>query len=97
MKKGVIIRHMMLPGLLFDSKKIVDYIYNTFGNSVYISIMNQYTPLNKVDNFPEINRPVNPKHYEAFIDYCLSIGIKNGFIQEEGTVSFIPEFNLKGI
>lgn len=99
MKKGVIIRHMMLPGLLFDSKKVVDYIYTTFGDSVYISVMNQYTPLNKVNNFPEINKPVNPKHYEAFIDYCLSIGIKNGFIQEDGTVkeSFIPEFNLNGI
>ncbi|WP_034869254.1 radical SAM protein [Clostridium lundense] len=99
MKKGVIIRHMMLPGLLFDSKKVVDYIYTTFGNTVYVSIMNQYTPLNKATNFPEINKPVNPKHYEAFIDYCLSIGIKNGFIQEDGTVkeSFIPKFNLNGI
>lgn len=99
MKKGVIIRHMMLPGLLFDSKKIIDYIYNTFGDSVYVSIMNQYTPLNKVNNFPEINKPVNPKHYEALIDYCLSIGIKNGFIQEDGTVkeSFVPDFNLEGI
>ncbi|NRZ95534.1 putative pyruvate formate lyase activating enzyme [Clostridium tetanomorphum] len=99
MTKGVIIRHMMLPGLLFDSKKIIDYIYTTFKDSVYISIMNQYTPLNKSINYPEINKPVNPKHYDTFIDYCLSLGIKNAFIQEEGTVkeSFIPKFDLKGI
>ncbi|KYH28661.1 radical SAM protein [Clostridium colicanis] len=99
MKRGVIIRHLMLPGLLFDSKKIIDYIYKTFKDSVYISIMNQYTPTHNVLNYPEINKPVNQKHYEALIEYCLSIGIKNAFIQEEGTASesFIPEFDLRGI
>ncbi|ERI94518.1 radical SAM domain protein [Clostridiales bacterium oral taxon 876 str. F0540] len=99
MKKGVIIRHLMLPGLLFDSKKIMDYIHNTFDNNVYISIMNQYTPINNVSKYPEINKPLNPKHYESLIDYCLSIGITNAFIQEEGTVSesFIPDFDLRGV
>lgn len=99
MKKGVIIRHLMLPGLLFDSKKIIDYINNTYKDSVYISIMNQYTPFYNSKNYPEINRPLNPKHYESFIDYCISLGIQNAFIQEEGTVSesFIPEFDLGGI
>jgi putative pyruvate formate lyase activating enzyme len=99
MKKGVIIRHLMLPGLLFDSKKIINYIYSTFGDKVYISLMNQYTPVNNLDMYPEINKPLNPKHYESLIAYCLSIGIKNAFIQEEGTVSesFIPEFDLRGV
>lgn len=99
MIKGVIIRHMMLPGLLFDSKKIIDYIYNKFNNLVYVSIMNQYTPLNKVQDYPEINKPVNPKVYESFINYCISIGITHGFIQEEGTVkeSFVPKFDMRGI
>ncbi|KHD35229.1 Fe-S protein [Clostridium acetobutylicum] len=96
-KKGVIIRHLMLPGLLFDSKKVMDFIYNTFGNSVYVSIMNQYTPTFKAENYSEINKPLNPKHYDALIDYCLSIGIENGFIQDTGTnsESFIPEFDLR--
>ncbi|MFL0269157.1 radical SAM protein [Candidatus Clostridium radicumherbarum] len=99
MKKGVIIRHLMLPGLLFDSKKIIDYIYNAFTDNVYISLMNQYTPVNNLEKYPEINKPLNPKHYESLIDYCLSLGIKNAFIQEEGTVSdsFIPEFDLRGV
>jgi putative pyruvate formate lyase activating enzyme len=99
MKKGVIIRHLMLPGLLFDSKKVMDYIYNTFGNSVYISIMNQYTPVSSVEKYPEINRPVNPKHYDSLIDYCLQLGVQNAFIQEEGTVSesFIPDFDCEGV
>jgi putative pyruvate formate lyase activating enzyme len=99
MTKGVIIRHLMLPGLLFDSKKVVDYVWRTFGHSVYVSIMNQYTPVNNADKYPEINKPLNQDHYESLIDYCLSLGIKNAFIQEEGTVSesFIPHFDLRGV
>lgn len=93
-KKGVIIRHLMLPGLLFDSKKILDYIHKTFGDNVYISLMNQYTPMFKASNYPEINRKLNEKHYDAIIDYALDLGIKNAFIQENGTSSeeFIPDF-----
>lgn len=98
-KKGVVIRHLMLPGLLFDSKKIIDYIYKTYGDSIYISIMNQYTPMYNSKNFPEINKCLNPKHYDSLIDYCLYLGIKNAFIQESGTSSesFVPEFDLRGI
>ena len=98
-KSGVIIRHLMLPGLLFDSKKIIDYIYKSFGDKVYISIMNQYTPLDNVKNYEEINRPLNPKHYDSLVDYALRIGVKNGFIQEEGTdkESFIPLFTYEGV
>lgn len=98
-KKGVIIRHLMLPGLLFDSKKIIDFIYNNFNNSVYISIMNQYTPMHKAYLFKEINKPLNSKHYDCLIDYALSLGITNGFIQDSGTSSesFVPAFDLKGI
>ncbi|CAB1254812.1 Radical SAM protein [Clostridiaceae bacterium BL-3] len=97
--KGLIIRHLMIPGLLFDSKKIMDYIYNTFGNSVYISIMNQYTPVYHAYKFPEINRALNPKHYDSLINYCISLGIKNAFIQENGTCSedFVPDFDLQGV
>ncbi|AKA71330.1 radical SAM protein [Clostridium scatologenes] len=98
-EKGVIIRHLMLPGLLFDSKKIIDYIYSTFGDSVYLSLMNQYVPMHNAYKFPEINKSLNYKHYDSMIDYCLSLGIKNAFIQEEGTASksFIPDFDLNGV
>ena len=98
-KSGVIIRHLMLPGLLFDSKKIIDYISQHFSDTVYLSIMNQYTPMHEAYKFPEINKPLNPKHYDMLIDYALSVGIKNGFIQEEGTAStdFVPEFDLRGV
>lgn len=99
-KKGVIIRHLMLPGLLFDSKKIVDYIYSKFKDNVYLSIMNQYTPIDSLTNkYPEINKTLNPKHYKSFINYCAELGIKNAFIQdsESSSEKFIPDFDLRGI
>lgn len=97
--RGVIIRHLMLPSLLFDSKKVIDYIYNKYGDNVYISLMNQYVPMFKACNYPEINKPLNPKHYDSLINYALDLGIKNGFIQDEGAniSDFIPEFNLEGV
>ena len=97
--KGVIVRHLLLPGLLFDSKKVVDAIYNNFGDEVYISLMNQYTPMNNSKLYPEINKPINPKVYDSLIDYAISIGVKNGFVQESGTNSknFVPEFNNEGV
>lgn len=98
MTRGVMIRHMMLPGLLFDSKKIVDWVANNMPQQIYFNIMCQYTPFN-VEAYPEINKKVNFKHYEALIDYALSVGIENGFIQDfdctEG--EYVPDFNLEGV
>lgn len=97
--KGVIVRHLMLPGLLFDSKKIVDLLYNRYGNNIYISLMNQYVPMFNACNYPEINKRLNPKHYDSLINYALELGVTNGFIQDEGsnTTDFIPSFNLDGV
>lgn len=97
--KGIIIRHLMLPGLLFDSKKILDKIYSVFQDNVYISIMNQYTPMFNASKYPEIDKSLNPKHYDSLIDYASSIGITKGFIQESGTNStaYVPNFNFEGI
>ncbi|MBK5239703.1 radical SAM protein [Clostridium sp.] len=98
-QRGVIIRHLMLPGLLFDSKKIIDFIYNTFNNSVYISLMNQYTPMHESYKYLEISKPLNHDHYDALINYCLNLGITKCFIQESGTSSkaFVPEFDLSEV
>ncbi len=98
-ESGVIIRHLMLPGLLFDSKKVIDFIYNFFHDDVYISLMNQYTPMNNSASYPEINKILNPNHYDALINYCLTLGITNCFIQDSGTSSktFVPNFDLSGI
>lgn len=98
-QKGVIIRHLMLPGLLFDSKKIIDFIYTTFHDSVFISLMNQYTPMHKAVKYAEINKPLNPDHYDALIDYCLNLGITKCFVQGSGTSSttFVPDFDISGV
>ena len=95
MVKGTIIRHLALPGLIQDSKNVVRHIYDTFGDDVYISIMNQYTPLLRGRNYPELNRVLDPEDYSQIVEYARSLGVENGFIQEEGTVgeSFIPNFN----
>ena len=93
-KKGVIVRHMMLPGLLFDSKKIIDYLYEKYVDDIYLSIMSQYTPMENVKNYPEINKTVGKKYYDTLINYATLIGIKNAYIQDGGSVgeSFIPDF-----
>lgn len=98
-QKGVIIRHLMLPGLLFDSKKVIDKIYNTFKDDVYISIMNQYTPMHNACDYPEINKPLNPKHYDSLVNYAVFLGVINGFVQENGsnTTEYVPSFNLEGV
>ena len=99
MTKGVIVRHLMLPGQIKDSKEVVRYIYEEYGDNVYQSIMNQYTPLEQVRNIPELNRSVTQEEYDELVDYAIDLGIVHAFIQEGGTVgeSFIPNFSNEGI
>lgn len=100
MKKGVIVRHLLLPGQLEDSKKIVKYLYETYGDKIYISIMNQYTPMPGIEEkYPELGRKITPKEYDTLVDYAIELGVENGFIQEGETASesFIPEFDMEGV
>ncbi|MEE1087271.1 MAG: radical SAM protein [Schaedlerella sp.] len=99
MTKGVIVRHLLLPGYLENAKKVVKYVFETYGNRVFLSLMNQYTPLPQVKYLPEINRRVTAEEYEELVDYAIEIGVENGFIQEGETAeeSFIPEFDYEGI
>lgn len=99
MKKGVIVRHLLLPGYLDNAKAVVKYVHETYGDMVFLSLMNQYTPLPQVKDFPEIDRKVTEEEYEELVDYAIEIGVENGFIQEGGTAeeSFIPDFDYEGI
>jgi len=99
MQKGVIVRHLLLPGQSGDSKRILRYLHNTYGNDIYVSIMNQYTPMDQVAQVPELNRRITAAEYEKILDFADKIGIENGFIQEENTAlkSFIPPFDGKGL
>ena len=99
MKKGVIVRHLMLPGGIKDSKAVVNYLYETYGDQIYISLMNQYTPLPHVADYPEIDRKLKKFEYDRLVDYAISLGVENGFIQEGETAkeSFIPAFTNEGV
>ena len=98
MKKGVIVRHLLLPGELKNAKNVVQYIYETYGNQVFLSLMNQYTPLKQVENIPKLNRKVTEAEYDELVDYAIELGVENGFIQEGETAkeSFIPTFEYEG-
>lgn len=99
MKKGVIVRHLALPGYIDDSKRVVKYLYETYGDRILISIMNQYTPMTRSMAYPELNRKLTDEEYDELVDYALEIGVENGFIQEGETAleSFIPEFDGEGV
>lgn len=94
MKKGVIVRHMMMPNLKEDTKKILDYLYNTYHDDIYISIMNQYTPIKEFKIYKELNNKITNNDYDEIINYALDLGIEKAFIQEGDTASesFIPTF-----
>ncbi len=95
MVRGVIVRHLCIPGCVKDSKAVIGEIYRRFGNDVYISIMSQYTPTRGLEKYPEINRKLRKREYEKVVDYAIALGVENGFVQEgdAASESFIPEFS----
>jgi putative pyruvate formate lyase activating enzyme len=78
---------------------VIKYLYETYGNQIYLSIMNQYTPLENVSAYPELNRKVTDEEYEEVVDYAIGLGVEQGFIQEGETAeeSFIPAFDGEGV
>ena len=96
--KGVIVRHLMLPSLINDSKKILKYLYNTYQDNIYISIMNQYTIIEPL-KFKELNTIVKKKDYDNLVMYAIKLGITNAYCQLDNTSSkkYIPKFDLEGV
>lgn len=99
LKRGVVVRHLVLPGKVKNSKEVIRYLHETYGNRILISILNQYTPMPQVENHPFLGRKVTKREYGKVVDYALDIGVEYGFIQEGGTArqSFIPEFDGEGV
>lgn len=102
MTQGIIVRHMMLPGHIGESKRILRFLHERYGNDIYISIMSQYTPMPQIldsDRFPELKTKVDRGEYNRLVEFALKIGIENAFIQEEDVASesFIPAFNCEGV
>ena len=99
MKKGIIVRHLVLPGHTDDSKKVLRWLWENFGDKIWISIMLQYTPLCSEEKFPELSRKVTDEEYDEVVDFAVSLGIENAFVQDGEAVSesFIPPFDLEGV
>lgn len=99
MKKGVIVRHLVLPGCVHDSKDVLEYLWDTYGNRIYVSIMSQYTPLSHVEAYPELNRRITEEEYNEVVDYARFLGMEQVYIQEGACAeeSFIPAFDYEGI
>lgn len=97
-QKGVIVRQLLLPRHVNDAKAVLKYLYDTYHDHVYISMMSQFTPI-ALKDYPEINRTVTRREYERLVDYALEIGITNAFIQEGDVAkdSFIPAFDCEGV
>lgn len=94
LEKGVVVRVLILPGHVDDSKKIIEYLYKTYGNDIFISIMNQYTPVWKC-KYSNLNRKVTEDEYNEVVNYAIDLGVVNAFVQEGEAAddSFIPKFN----
>lgn len=99
MKRGVIVRHLVLPNHTENSKAVIKYLYENYGDDIYMSIMNQYTPLKNMRKYPELSRRLTAAEYDDVIDFAAELGVENAFVQEGGTVSesFIPLWDGEGI
>ena len=99
MLRGVIFRHLLLPGGLEDSKNVLQKLFSCFGNRVYYSLMSQYTPMSGLAAFPELQRKVSADEYDELVDFCVDLGMENAFVQEgeAAAESFIPAFDGEGV
>lgn len=99
LKKGILVRHLILPWLYKDSIKIVNWLWSNFGDDIYISLMNQYIPSYNAEKFPKINRSLTTYEYQQVINAALDLGISHCFVQEKSAAStkFVPNFNGSGV
>jgi len=93
--KGTIVRHLVLPGCIDDARKVIDFVADNLENSVYLSLMRQYTPMYKAMNMPFLNRKLTAREYERAVEYALSRGLTNVFLQKGGSAdaAFTPDFD----
>ncbi len=98
-RKGLIIRHLILPGHTKESINVLDWINNNLPKSVYVSLMSQYTPFYAAEKYPEINRPITRKEYEKVVNHLYRLGLEEGYVQERQSsdIQYIPDFNLEGV
>jgi len=100
LERGVIIRHLLLPGQLENTMRVIDWVAETFRpGDVMFSLMRQYIPHGRAADYPELNRKVAEEEYQAVEDYLFSTDIEDGFVQEDESASeeFIPAFDGTGV
>jgi len=99
LRRGVLVRHMVLPGHRHESMDIVKWLWETFGKTVQVSLMNQYTPMYKAAEHKPLNRRLTTFEYDSVVDYALQLGMDNAYIQERRSASaeFVPDFNGAGV
>ena len=99
MKKGMIVRHLILPKNTNQSIEILKWIAENLGTDTAVSLMAQYTPYGKIEAFPELQRKITQREYDKVLDAALDMGFKNIFTQEptSATEKFIPDFDLTGV
>lgn len=99
LQQGIIVRHLVLPGYVEESFKVLDVLHERYGNAIRLSIMNQYTPLRSDLAKYGLEGSVSAQDYERVLDYADSLGIEDYFWQEGGaaTESFIPAFDGTGV
>ena len=99
MTRGVLVRHMILPGHRHESMELVKWLWENFGRTIQVSLMNQYTPMYKASDHKKINRRLTTFEYESVVDYALSLGMENAYVQERRSASeeYVPDFNGAGV
>lgn len=100
LQKGVIIRHLILPGHVQNSLKVLDYVAEHFEKgTVLFSLMAQYVPSGRVKHTPPFDRPISQEEYRAVVEYLFMLGLTDGFLQERSaaTAEYLPDFSLEGI
>ena len=99
LQQGVLVRHLLLPGLLTDSLRCVEHLHRSFGDRIYLSLMSQYTPMPQCAADPLLSRRVSPHHYQTLVDFAAELGITQCFLQGQSAANprFIPEFDLRGV
>lgn len=97
MKKGIIVRHLILPNQIQDSKNILKWLKDNLGTETYLSLMSQYTPFGEAKKMEELKRKLKPLEYKIVKNFMLELGFNNGFVQElcSASENFIPDFKEK--
>ena len=99
LRRGVLVRHLVLPGHRHESMRILDWLWQTFGDTIQISLMNQYTPMYKAAEHKGMNRRLTTFEYESVVNHAVDLGITNCYVQEGQTASekFVPTFDNRGV